>query len=41
MSEKAHEGISPGVEDAWVPSFAVSTDADIYDQLKALYLQAV
>ncbi|MGW2594803.1 hypothetical protein ACWCXC_31685 [Streptomyces sp. NPDC001515] len=39
VGEKAHEGISPGVEDVWAPSFAVSVDSDVYDQLKIQYRQ--
>ncbi|MFE9949322.1 hypothetical protein ACFYRJ_17525 [Streptomyces sp. NPDC005531] len=37
VGEKSYEGISPGFEDVWVPSFAVTGDADDVDRLKALY----
>ncbi|WP_411095952.1 hypothetical protein [Streptomyces sp. 020-2-3H-GM] len=40
VGELAHEGISPGVEDVWAPSFAVSTEPDVYQRLHSLYLAA-
>ncbi|WP_329308376.1 hypothetical protein [Streptomyces microflavus] len=40
VGEQAYEGISPGVEDVWAPSFAVSADSDVYQRLRSLYLAA-
>ncbi|MBD3549839.1 hypothetical protein [Streptomyces sp. JV180] len=40
IGEPAHEGISPGVEDVWAPSFAVSAEANVYERLRSLYLSA-
>ncbi|MFF8784777.1 hypothetical protein [Streptomyces sp. NPDC015125] len=33
----AREGIAPGVEDTWVPAFAVDTEDDVYAELKQRY----
>ncbi|MFJ3083088.1 hypothetical protein ACIPJG_25495 [Streptomyces halstedii] len=40
VGEQAREGISPGYEDVWAPSFAVSADSDVYQRLRSLYLTA-
>jgi hypothetical protein len=40
VGQPAHEGISPGVEEVWAPSFAVSTEPDVYQRLHSLYLSA-
>lgn len=40
VGKPAHEGISPGVEEVWAPSFAVSTEPDVYQRLHSLYLSA-
>ncbi|GFE20080.1 MULTISPECIES: hypothetical protein [Streptomyces] len=37
VGEPTHEGIAPGVEDTWVPAFAVETEDDVYTELKQRY----
>ncbi|MFE7395695.1 hypothetical protein [Streptomyces sp. NPDC057557] len=41
VGEKSYEGISPDVEDLWAPGFAVTSDSENFERLKALYRYSV